>query len=304
MMTRWEAPGQIPSMQPVIHDLFHPEPAILGRLYDGVRSRGVGSRVVAMGYDTSAARSGGGSPLAYASPSVVFHRRGRRDFTYRRGGRVGHCEAGDGQVSLLPAGFTLDVSYHERCEGLVVGISEALAAEVAADLGVAAEFPLAAGLDDPALAAMAESLWAGSSGSSRFLDALGRAMLVHVFERHAGPTGRTAADTPGWLREALALVQRQMHRPIGLVEMAEASGLSRAHFARSFKRATGLTPLAYVARSRVERARDRLLIDPDVPLARVAAEVGFCDQSHLTGHFRRAFGTTPAALRRDRARTS
>ncbi len=40
------------------------------------------------------------------------------------------------------------------------------------------------------------------------------------------------------------------------------------------------------------------LEDPARSLAAVAIASGFRDQSHLTGHFRRAFGTTPAAFRR------
>jgi len=44
---------------------------------------------------------------------------------------------------------------------------------------------------------------------------------------------------------------------------------------------------------RVDRAR-ALLLD-GVPPARVAVECGFHDQPHLTRHFRRQVGTTPAA---------
>lgn len=43
---------------------------------------------------------------------------------------------------------------------------------------------------------------------------------------------------------------------------------------------------------RVDEARGRLL--DGVPAAQVAVEVGFCDQAHLTRHFKRHTSTTPA----------
>ncbi|HMJ74604.1 MAG TPA: helix-turn-helix domain-containing protein [Iamia sp.] len=62
---------------------------------------------------------------------------------------------------------------------------------------------------------------------------------------------------------------------------------------RVFTRRYGLPPHRYRVGRRVDRAR-ALLLD-GVPPARVAVECGFHDQPHLTRHFRRQVGTTPAA---------
>jgi AraC family transcriptional regulator len=53
------------------------------------------------------------------------------------------------------------------------------------------------------------------------------------------------------------------------------------------------------ARFRLERAC-RLLRESDLPLAHVAAEAGFCDQSHMNRTFRRILERTPSAVREDR----
>jgi AraC-like DNA-binding protein len=49
----------------------------------------------------------------------------------------------------------------------------------------------------------------------------------------------------------------------------------------------------------VERAA-RLLRETDQPAAGIAAEAGFCDQSHVTRTFRHILGRLPSAVREDR----
>ncbi|AKF04411.1 helix-turn-helix transcriptional regulator [Sandaracinus amylolyticus] len=105
-------------------------------------------------------------------------------------------------------------------------------------------------------------------------------------ERELGGLGaRTIAKIDAYVRDSTG--------PIGLEELAKLAGVSRFHFTRQFKRATGETPMAYVRRLRVERAKE-LLLATDMSLADVAAHVGFADQSHFTRVFRSVVGTTPA----------
>ncbi|WP_236515249.1 helix-turn-helix transcriptional regulator [Sandaracinus amylolyticus] len=115
-------------------------------------------------------------------------------------------------------------------------------------------------------------------------------------ERELGGLGvRTLAKIDAYLRDSTG--------PISLEELARLAGVSRFHFTRQFKRATGETPMAYVRRLRVERAKE-LLLATDMSLADIAAHVGFADQSHFTRVFRSIVGTTPARFgeRRHRRR--
>ncbi|WP_226797695.1 helix-turn-helix transcriptional regulator [Cupriavidus necator] len=68
--------------------------------------------------------------------------------------------------------------------------------------------------------------------------------------------------------------------------------VSRFHFARMFKRSIGETPMAYVERVRLLRARE-MIRSGDYPLALVATLVGFADQSHFGRGFKRHFGCAP-----------
>jgi hypothetical protein len=71
---------------------------------------------------------------------------------------------------------------------------------------------------------------------------------------------------------------------------------------RTFTRQIGLPPHAYLNQVRVNRAKQ--LLANGEPIALVAYETGFADQSHLTRHFKRLFGLTPGqySMRQERSR--
>ena len=82
-----------------------------------------------------------------------------------------------------------------------------------------------------------------------------------------------------------------------LEEMAAVARLSVYHFARQFKRATGLPPHRYVILRRVDRAKQLLQCGGDLSLAELAAHAGFSDQSQFSHHFKRIVGVTPGQFR-------
>jgi AraC family transcriptional regulator len=84
---------------------------------------------------------------------------------------------------------------------------------------------------------------------------------------------------------------------LSLDEVARTAGVHPAHLARSFRCHFRCSAGEYVRRLRVEHAC-RELCRRDTPLAAVALEAGFGDQSHLTVVFKRHTGLTPAAYRK------
>jgi AraC family transcriptional regulator len=87
--------------------------------------------------------------------------------------------------------------------------------------------------------------------------------------------------------------------PVLVADLCALIGLSEAHFSRSFKRAFGESPHAFVIRRRVELAA-RYMLQTDAPLSDIALRCGFTDQAHLCKQFRQSTGQTPAAWRRVR----
>ncbi len=101
------------------------------------------------------------------------------------------------------------------------------------------------------------------------------------------------------IRAAIVFIEEHFAGPIPLAELASMSGLSLHRFVTVFRAQVGIPPHQYVCRTRVREARS--LLDQGVPLAAVALDTGFCDQSHLSRHFKRQCGVTPGRFARSRA---
>ncbi|MBW6422486.1 AraC family transcriptional regulator [Rhizobium sp. XQZ8] len=84
---------------------------------------------------------------------------------------------------------------------------------------------------------------------------------------------------------------------MSVADMAAAVGLSESWFANVFKQTTGKTPLQWQQAKRVDSAK-KLLLESDLAVAGIAAQLGFSDQAHFTKVFRQVAGETPAAWRR------
>lgn len=99
------------------------------------------------------------------------------------------------------------------------------------------------------------------------------------------------------VRDVAAVIDARPAEALSLSDLAGLAGLSRYHFIRAFRAATGETPRQYQIAARLRAAADRL-VDTRAPITEIALDVGFNDISHFNATFRRAFGTSPRAWRR------
>jgi AraC family transcriptional regulator len=113
-----------------------------------------------------------------------------------------------------------------------------------------------------------------------------------------GPAGAP----PAWLERVRELLDESCGAPPGLANLAAEAGVHRGHLAAAFRRHFGCSVGDYTRRRRVLLAC-RQLADTDRPLAAVACDTGFADQSHFTRTFRRIVGVTPAAYRKAAGRS-
>lgn len=81
--------------------------------------------------------------------------------------------------------------------------------------------------------------------------------------------------------------------------LASWLGVGADQLTRSFRRATGTTPMARLVRLRMERAAS-LLATTAMPVAAVATATGFADPAYFCRAFRRAHGLPPGRWRRAR----
>ncbi|GAA0575085.1 helix-turn-helix domain-containing protein [Actinomadura livida] len=103
------------------------------------------------------------------------------------------------------------------------------------------------------------------------------------------PRGSSTAAARAWALERL-------DRPVTLAELAGRASMSVRTFTRRFREETGVSPQAWLAGQRVERAR-RLLEETDLPVEAVAARAGFGTAASLRAHLQAAVGVAPTAYR-------
>jgi len=95
-------------------------------------------------------------------------------------------------------------------------------------------------------------------------------------------------------------LQNHLTEPMTLDDLAQAMGMTKFHFVRKFRECSGVPPMAYLRRMRVNAA-ETLLLNTDMPLKAIAPQVGFGDEYHLSRVFRKENGISPSLFRRQRA---
>jgi AraC family transcriptional regulator len=91
-------------------------------------------------------------------------------------------------------------------------------------------------------------------------------------------------------------IEAGLSEPLDIPVLAAVAGLSPFHFSRAFRKATGMSPHAYVAARRLSRAR-LLALGSNLTVDAIAASVGYSNISHFRRIFKAEFGATPAAIR-------
>jgi AraC-like DNA-binding protein len=133
------------------------------------------------------------------------------------------------------------------------------------------------------------------------------AQLGRCLARHAGLSPRRLGRT-AWRAANLArdYLRENMARPVHSEELEAITGVDRYALSRHFRAAFSTSPHRFLIMRRLQLARRMIAMGE--PLAEIAAEAGFADQSHFNRHFKKAFGVTPgrwaALTRTDRPRAA
>jgi AraC-like DNA-binding protein len=98
------------------------------------------------------------------------------------------------------------------------------------------------------------------------------------------------------LLRAKDLADARYFEPLDVDDLADAAGLSRAHFSREFRRAFGEPPHSYLLTRRLERAA-ALLRTTDRSVAEICLDVGLTSVGSFTTSFKRTFDMSPTAYR-------
>ena len=172
------------------------------------------------------------------------------------------------------------------------------------DLGPLCQAPL----EDMLISQALLGLWSPGDGAApprllvdHCIELIVLQLVRRAFEHRKGPArgGRTAL-APWALKRVIDLVEARLDDELSLAELAGAARLSASHFARAFKRTTGVAPYRYLLTRRIGRAQS-LLADTRLPIIEVAARCGYSDPGHFATLFRRETGYSPRQYRKETA---
>ncbi|MFJ9948838.1 GlxA family transcriptional regulator [Kitasatospora sp. NPDC091207] len=249
------------------HDGFRDEPP--PGVVDALRAAaGRGSRIGAVGTGT----------FTLAATGLLD---GRRAATARR--YTAELAGRHPRVEVDPEGSVVDAAPFFSAAGVLGGVDlclrlitldhgEAVAVETERQVFLQLHEP--AGAADPA-----DPVAAGVASVTGTASAVGT----------AGRGGTRLGPTIRWL-------EAHLDRPLTVQDLADHAGLTVRGLTRRFRAETGLPPLQYLLRARVQRAQ-RLLERGDEPVERIAARTGLGTPANLRHHFLHHTGTSPRTYR-------
>jgi len=182
-------------------------------------------------------------------------------------------------------------------------LSAGLLQQVANDLAgrpTALPFFTAGVIEDPSLARLirqvhvqlADEQVARLEKETLLLQMFDRLISRHTYNPQL--SGKTGAEHAA-VRRVIDYLDTHFDEDLSIDTLAGIACLSPYHFIRTFSGQTGLTPHAWLMQLRARKAKQ--LLDCGLPIADVAAQTGFSDQSHLNRSFKRLLGYTPGQYR-------
>ena len=156
---------------------------------------------------------------------------------------------------------------------------------------------------DGLLAEFVAELAGEKPGKEIVMRALVEQALVHILRNYSTPRLSEELElsrvglVDRRIRRSVELMHSQLDQDLTLKALAAASYLSPFHFARLFKKLTGVSPHNYLAGIRATRAQS-LLAETDLSVTEIGARVGYLSGSHFTKAFRIATGATPREFRK------
>ncbi|RMD74896.1 MAG: AraC family transcriptional regulator [Lentisphaerae bacterium] len=101
----------------------------------------------------------------------------------------------------------------------------------------------------------------------------------------------------GRFQRVLDFVHANLHRHLTLAELARRAGMERTAFAKAFRREYGVSPMRYILFQRISKAQE-MIRGNRMSLQEIAAQLGFCDEFHLSRRFHDVTGLRPPEYRR------
>jgi AraC family transcriptional regulator len=229
---------------------------------------------------------------------------------YREGlsdsGRRLMASSDSGNMCVTPAGKSVAASWDDTIDNMGVLLDADFVAKAAAENHFSSSFHFVETVqkEDPLVQQMGLTLLneakEDSPSGRLYADSIIQTLTLHLVKNYTTANFIAEAVHGGLsgyrLKRVKEFVHANLEEDLSLAEIAAVADLSQYHFARAFRKSTGLTPQQYLMQQRIESAKD-LLTRPDLPLVEISLRTGFKNQSHFTTLFRKFTNFTPKAWR-------
>lgn len=221
-------------------------------------------------------------------------------------GRLVSTKGNSGNLCITPAGQAISAIWEKRLDNMLIALEPAAIDRAAIENGFSDGFEFAEVYkqSDPLIQQLGLTLLAeadSATPSGRLLsDSLIRTLMLHLLKNYGTsqtPIRTVTGGLSGYrLRRVKEFINENLDTDLGLAEISAIADLSQFHFARAFRKSTGLTPQQFLMKQRIERAKE-LLRKNDLPIVEVSLRTGFKNQSHFTSLFRKFTSLTPKVWR-------
>jgi AraC-like DNA-binding protein len=171
------------------------------------------------------------------------------------------------------------------------------------------EIPIAANLADSEIVShayriMLDEIASPCLGSRALTSALMKSCLViairRLIERPGTHEALIGALADPRLSGAVMAVLKRPAAPHTVATLADEAAMSRSTFARQFVDDFNMSPMEFVAKTRLYHGAN-MLRTSKLPIKVIAGSIGFSSRSHFSRAFRDAYGADPTAFRREHA---
>ncbi|MCU0537365.1 MAG: AraC family transcriptional regulator [Hydrococcus sp. Prado102] len=211
-----------------------------------------------------------------------------------------------GDVTLCPAGFSQWAAWNEEVEFLMLNVEPESVKQFLYGQGYTQKFELLPRimakdfLIQQIVKTLAQEATSGGKRGQLYVESLFNLLAAHLQRFHTIHTPELPEHfqhrTQRQLQPAIDYLYDRIQEDPSLTDLAAILKMSPYQVVQLFKQTTGFTPLQFLLRCRVERAR-QLLKNPNLSMMDVAIQAGFSSISLFERHFYSIAGITPTAYR-------
>lgn len=101
------------------------------------------------------------------------------------------------------------------------------------------------------------------------------------------------------VKQIINYMTSQYAHPVSIEQMCASLGYNRAYLSRIFKKETGISPVTYLLKLRIDQAKRLLRERPELSVEQISASVGLTDPLYFSRQFKRFCGQSPTSYRKE-----